>query len=224
MKKSFIVILFAMLFLQGTYNVDASGICSQSIYNNLKREAYNVSFGWELKFDEKHNSYFEVTVSNMNKNILLIFAGETYEVTDSKPFILKTPLEGGKKYEFKFYGGYDNPCVEEYVYTKYLELPKYNKYSELEECIEYEEFALCNKWYEGEIKNETYFKEKLEEYKKSLEKPEEKPPVEKEKNIFEKIIDFYLDNIMFTLPITVIFVVVIAVFVVIKIRKSRNRP
>jgi len=223
MKKIVAILVLAFIFLQNPYEVKAANICTKTIYNELKRDAYQVSFGWELKFDEKNNYYFEVTVSNMNSNVLLVFGGITYEANDTGIFKLNSPLEGGKNYEFNFYGGYDSPCVEEYVYTTYLQLPKYNKYSELDECIEYEEFALCNKWYKGEIESNEYFYQKLEEYKKSLEKPEEKPPVEKEKNVFERILEFYLENIVFTLPITILFVLLVVILIIVKIRRSRKR-
>ena len=121
------------------------------------------------------------------------------------------------------YGEYGYACVGEFLYSKKVKLPKYNKYSEYDDCIEYEEFPLCNKWYDGEIDNDDYFYQKLEEYKNSL-KPAEKPAnVKEEKNLFQKIIDFYMDNIAFTLPITIILALIIIVLIIRKIIIKRKR-
>lgn len=225
MKKSYIALFsIFLLFAFLPFKVDAANICTGSKYNELKREAYQVELSWELKFDKDNNHYFQVTVANMNKNILLVFGDVTYEGDNNKnPILIEATLEGGNTYEFKFYGGYDNPCVEEYIYTKRLELPKYNKYNELEECIEYEEFPLCNKWYSGDIKDEDYFLEQLEIYKKSLEKPEEPKPEIDNRTIFDKIIDFYIGNIVITLPITVLLFILIIVIIISKIKKSKNK-
>ena len=223
MKK---ILILSLLFfpLISIINVDAANICTATKYNELKREAYKVELTWDLKFDDAHNHYFEVTVANMNKDVLLKFGDAVYEANDDgSQFIINTVLEGGNTYEFKFYGGYDNPCVEEYIYTKELTLPKYNKYNELEECIEYEEFPLCNKWYPGDIKDKDYFLEQLEIYKKSLEKPEEPKPVVENKNIFQKIWDFYINNIKITFPITMLIILSIIILVIIKIRKKKKK-
>ena len=225
-NKVFVFLLLSIfIFIQSILKVDAANICTQTIYNELKRDAYKVSLSWELKFDEKNNGYFEVTVSNMNSNILLVFAGMTYEIEEqNETFKINSPLLGGKTYEFEFYGGYNSPCTEEYIYTKYLTLPNYNSYSELEECIEYEEFPLCNKWYDGVIESKEYFYSKLEEYIESLKSEDnpEKPKTE-EKNIFEKIIDFYFENIIITLPTTILFLVFIIIINILKVKKAKQR-
>ena len=223
MKKNFIfiVLCFSLFF---NIKVDAANICTANKYNELKREAYKVELSWELKFDTDHNYYFEVTVANMNKNILLKFGDSVYEANDDgSQFVLNTNLEGGNTYEFEFYGGYDNTCVEEYIYTKNLSLPKYNRYNELEECIEYEEFPLCNKWYSGEIKDKDYFLEQLEIYKKSLVEPEKPKPAIDDRDFFQKILDFYVDNIKVTFPITIIIVLLIIILVFIKIKNEKKK-
>lgn len=225
MKKLLIVffLIFSISSL-GNIEVDAANICTATKYNELKREAYKATVSWELKFDEKNSHYFEVTVSNMNSSVILKFGDAIYESKeDGSAFKINARLNGGNTYEFNFYGGYDHPCVEEYVYTKRLEIPNYNKYSELDDCIEYEEFPLCNKWYSGTIEDEDYFYEKLEIYKKSLEKPIEPAPTPKEKKIFEKIIDFYIENIAIALPITILIVILTIILIVVRVRRAKRR-
>ena len=222
--KKIIFVLFLTLFSFNILDVDAANICNGSKYNELTIDSLDVEYKWELKFDENHIHYFEVTVANMKDTLLLIYDGVTYEAKENgAPFKINSYFQGGKTYELKLYGGYGHPCVEEYVDSTYLEIPKYNTYSELEECIEYEEFYLCNKWYDGEIESKDYFLQQLELYKASLEKPEEPKPPVVEKTFIEKIVDFYMENIMLTLPITVLIVVLTVVFIVIRIKRSRER-
>lgn len=221
--RNFILFILSCLFFS-VIDVEAANICSANKYNALKKEAYKVAFAWDLKFDENNESYFEITVSNMSDQILLKFNDIIYdgeEIDDT--FVIETRVEGGKTYKFNFYGGYSHPCVEEYVYTKSLSVPKYNKFSEYKECIEYEEFPLCNKWYEGFIRDEADFYDRLETYKKSLLTEEVVEQPEREKNIFEKVIEFYVNNILITLPATIIIIAFILVIVIVKVKRSKNR-
>jgi len=166
--------------------IDAA-ICTKSIYAELKEKASNIKADWELKFDEKENHYFVVNLSNIDKDLMLIFAGNVYEPKDGK-INMTIPLEGGKNYEFKFYGAYYHPCVEEYVYTKNLKIPKYNTYSKLDECKKYSDWELCDEWYQGEIEDYDDFYLKLEEYKKKIESGEIVPKSKKEEKKITLII------------------------------------
>ena len=139
------------------------------------------------------------------------------------------------------YGGYDTDCVEEFLYKKTIKIPKYNVYSEREECIEYEEFPLCNKWYSGEISGDEFFlkhesedflvdaKDKLSstQLTKNIDSLKKTEPEKKEeiveKNIFEKIIDFYVKYIVICLPITIIIVGVVVFFIVRRLIRRKNR-
>lgn len=222
-KKVIIYCLFALCFFF-PIPADAANLCTGSRYNELKRAAYNVQLSWNLKFDSDNKPYFEITASNMNKDVLLIFNDSVYETpNDNATIVIASYLDGGHTYEFKFYGGYDSPCAEEYIYTRQLKVPKYNTYSESEECIEYEEFPLCGKWYEGSIRDREYFLEQLEIYKKSIEKPVEPEPVVDTRTTFQKIIDYYVQNLSITLPITIVFVGLVVTIIVIRIVKSRKR-
>lgn len=171
MRKIYILILFALsIFLIYPNHVNAA-LCTKTVYNKLKEKIDDIELKWNLKFDEKDNHYFEVDISNVDKDLMLKFAGNIYEPKDKK-IKVSVPLEGGKIYDFKFYGGYDNPCVEEYVGTKNLKIPKYNIYSKYNECKKYSEWELCDEWYQGEIKDNNDFHTQLEEYKKKIESGE----------------------------------------------------
>mgnify|MGYP003571466526 CR=1 FL=1 len=219
MKNKIIrLILIAFLFIIFSTNVSAYGLCTSKKYSNLKSKAYKTEFSYELKFDENHNHYFEITVNNLDKDVILIFNGITYEAKDNgEPFTIETKLEDGLTYEFSLYGGYDTDCVEEFLYKKKLTIPKYNVYSERDECIEYEEFYMCNKWFQGEIPNDEYFKEKLNEYIESITPKKEEIKEEVQKNFYENIINFYTEHLVITLPITIIVLVLIFYKVIISI-------
>ena len=201
-------------------------ICTSNEQSKLTSKAHKIEFTYTLKFNDKNEAYFEVMYVNLQPGLEIRYGENTYTYSDeeSSGTIKNSFQNTGLTYEFEIYAAYGYPCVGELLYTKTLKLPKYNKYSEYDQCIEYEEFPMCHKWYEGEIENEKYFLDKLEEYKKSLEKPIEKPPVvEEEKNIFEKFIDFYVSNLIISLPVTILIIVSIVFVVIRNIVRRKNR-
>lgn len=171
MKKIFFPLLLFNLFFFLFPKAYAANICTENKYDELKRKASTIQVEWELKFDEKNNNYFEVEVSGVDKDLILIYNDIIYEPANGYIKIF-SQLQGGNTYQFKFYGGYDNPCAEEYVYTKTLQIPKYNKYSELDVCKEYSKWELCDKWYSSPIADEEEFYQKLEEYKEKIKSGE----------------------------------------------------
>ena len=221
MKKNILLLIVAFIFTF-CFVTEVDAYCSTKKHNALKALAYKAELNYELKFDENHNHYFDITVNNVDKDLLIFFNGTIYEPKDGTVY-LSTRLTGGLTYEIKLYGGYDTSCVEEYLYTKKITVPTYNKYSERDECIEYEEFQLCNKWYSGYISGEDEFLERLNDYILTLEKTEKEEVPVKEKNTFEKIIDFYVEHLIITLPITIIIVLLIVYKVVVKIIRRKRR-
>lgn len=221
-NKIIAIVLFISLFLVSE-KVNA-GLCTSGAYNKLKKEAYNVKFSYEMQRDTNGQVYFTVTVMNFTENVILIQGDSVYEFKNTgDTFNLTQTFKGGETIKFSLYGGYDTDCVEEYLYSKSLKIPKYNTYSELDECFEYEEFELCNKWYQGNIPSEAYFMQKLEEYKESIKPVEEEKKVEEEKSLFEQVINFYVDNIIFTLPLTILVIGIIIFIIVRKEIRKKNR-
>ncbi len=212
-----------LLLLLIPFNVKAANICTANKYNALKAKAFKIELSYELKFDEKHNPYFEITVMNMTEDLILKFNSTIYEAKENGTFVINTKLQGGNTYKFNFYGGYNNACVEQFIYSKSLTLPRYNIFSEREECIEYEDFPLCRKWYSKEIGSETEFLDALEEYKKTLEKKEPIDLDTDEKGLFDKLIEFYQNNLIITLPITLAIVGGALYYVARKVIKKKKR-
>lgn len=216
--------IFVFLFLiLAPFKVDAIPLCSTKIFNELKTKAYNVKFNYELKQNEEGDYYFSVSIANLTEELEVRYNGQTYSYSKDDPIIEMIPnFTGNKTYEFDIYVTYGHTCVGEKAYTKRLTLPKYNPFSELDECIEYEEFPLCSKWYKGNIPDYNYFTQKLNEYIDGLNK--EDPGVPKDnRNIFQKLIDLYMDHLIISIPLTVVVVGAIAFLVVRNIIRRKNR-
>lgn len=224
--KCFLFVSLFTLFFSMDNVYAARQICSSNEQMKLENKARKVDFTYTLKFNEDNKPYFEVMYFNLQAGLEIRYGENTYVFSDDQSTgkIQNSFQNNGGVYEFDIYAAYGYPCVGEHLYTKKLQLPKYNIYSEYDECIEFEEFPMCRKWYEGEIENEAHFYEELEKYKKSLEKPDEKPPVvEEEKNIFEKFIELYLDNLLISIPITVVLVLGIVVIIIRNMIRRKNR-
>lgn len=210
-KNVMVLIAFLLVFFISNQNVNAANICTSSKYDDLKKKTASIEAKWDLKFDDSNNSYFEITFDNVDDDVMLLFMGAYYEPKNNK-IQLDNMFEGGTTYQFKFYAGYDNPCVEEYLYTKSLKVPVYNKYSEMDECKENSEWELCDKWYDGYIQDEEDFRNKLDEY---LHSDEKKEVIINQKNneTKKKIIIFS----------SIVLIIVILIICFTKKKKNKNR-
>lgn len=224
MKRLIKYLIAFLLFFVVIPNVNAARqVCSKSAMSEMKTKAYQISLNYELKEREDGSKFFEITVANIPKEIDVLYQGSYIGKNDEgKSSIDLLEEAGGTTLEFDMYVAYGYPCVQTKVSTKRLTLPKYNKYSELDLCIEYEEFPLCNKWYQGNIKSFDEFIEKLDQYRESLNKKPTEREI-KEKKFFEKIIDFYTENALFTIPITILLIVAIIFLVVKTIIRRKQR-
>ena len=227
-KKLMVLFIFPLfIFSFFTLDVDAARqVCSKSAESKMRAKAYKVEFSYELKFDSSGEAYFEISYANLQEGIEIHYGENVYKYDpENTSGTIKTLFQNtGATHQFDMYASYGYPCVGEKMYSKKVTLPKFNKYSQYDECIEYEEFALCHKWYKGNIENEEEFYDKLNEYILSLQVEEEKPVEEpEEKNIFEKFIDFYVKNLIITLPVTILLLVVILVVVIRKIIRRKKR-
>ncbi len=226
-KKTFIVLLlfFSFLFLN-KINIFAARIpCSSKALSEQKNKANKLSFNYQLKYDEFDVHYYEVTVTNLSPGIEFDYGGITYHYDEGKTVYKLIPrFVGGNTLEFEIFSSYDFPCVGEKLGTKKITIPKYNIYSEYSECIEYEEFPMCHVHYEKEIKHPKYFYESLENYKKSLlAKETEKPEEKSDLNFWNILILLYLNNLFFSIPLTIIFVFIVVYYSLIKPFKNKRK-
>lgn len=224
MKKMFVVLIpvFLLLFIPRVYAARIA--CTNDNMSKMMAKAYKVTANYEFINDDG-NHYFLIRITNVEKGIEVRVDGQVFKNTTGEEQIFEY-----KKYatdfvslEIKMYSAYGYPCVDELLYTKRLNLPKYNFYSERSECIEYEEFPLCNKWYQGNIKDNEEFETKLKSYINSLNSVEENEKSIEGKNIFEKFIDFYVKNIVYTVFVTVIVITGLGYYIVKKLISRKNR-
>lgn len=228
MKKNtlllIIISIFTFFFIlvpSDVYAIDP--ICSSKKFNAIRQEASKLKVKYDLTFDKNHQAFFLVTMTDVSQNLYLNLNG--YMITPDEDGVIKLSymFEGGKQYIFEFYVSQEVTCADTFVTSRTVNMPKYNYYSEREECLEYEEFPLCNTWYKGTIRNEEQFLIELEAYKGTLSNKSstDKP----NRNIFERVGDFYTDNIGITGPITAIVILAVAIIVVRKLilRKQRVR-
>lgn len=212
---------FVFCFFSFTTFVDAA-ICSRATFNRLEEEAKNIKISYELKKEHLYASYL-VKVSNLTKNIKIVYGGMEYTYNskiDSHDVV--GTFEVGKSYSFQVIATTTTGCAGNLVYTKKVTLPFYNVYYDLDECIGYEDFPMCQKNYSKEITSYEYFMEELEKYKQSLIE-EEKPPVDEEPSNWEKFVEFYMKNLIISIPITVVLVLIILTIPVIVIVKRRKK-
>lgn len=220
-----IIFFFVINFTVFPYKVEAvREVCTSKVLSEQKNKAHNIKFEYELKYDEYGSYYYEVSFTNIKEGIEFTYGGVTYKYLEQTPVQTLIPMfEGGTTLELEMFVAYGYPCVGEEIGTKKIKLPKYNKYSEYNECIEYEEFVLCGKNYEGDIPNPQYFYDKLEEYKLLIntDKPIDKK--EKSKTVIEKLVDLYINNLIITLPITIIIVGLVSHYIIKKIINKKQR-
>lgn len=210
MKKNILYFTLFLLLMLGIEKVYASDLCTSSKSRDLQKKVNQIEAKADLVFDENKNASFTITFSNVDKDLMLFFYGDYYEPKDGV-IVLENAFEGGNTYNFKFYGGYDHSCVEEFVGYKTLKVKKYNKYSQMKECEENSEWELCDEWYDGEIIDEEDFLNKLDEYLHSDEKKEVIAQKDKEETRKKLII-----------AAVVSVVVVGTAWCVVKVRKTKK--
>ncbi len=217
--------LFLILLLLFIPKVDAARIvCSSNNMSKMRAKAYKIAVNYEF-INNDGDRYFLIRIMNVEKGLEVKADGHVFinGTGDQQVFEFKKYSNELVTIPIEIYSGYGYPCVGEILYTKKIDLPKYNLYSERPECIEYEEFPLCNKWYQGNIKNYEEFEIKLQNYIDSLKPVEEKEKEKEEKGMLQKIIDFYIEHIVYTGLITVVVIVGLGYYIAKKLINRKNR-
>ncbi len=221
-KKVVLLLLFVIFIIPNTvlaYRIP----CTTKNLNKLKNAAYSVNITYDFKDGENNTHYFEIYVSGLTSGLEVRYGNMMVSYDANKDIQSITTNEGGNvTYNFDIYAAPGSACDGYKVLSKSITLPKYNVYSEREECVEYEEFRLCNKWSKENIPNGAYFDDELAKYKASLNKKSEDPDRPKS-NIFDKFIDFYLDNLYICIPITIVLAGALVFIIIRSIIRRKNR-
>lgn len=221
-RLKFILIVFALIFVL-PLKVNAVGICPAKQISKYRTDAQKIKFSYELYKVEEEQGLFYVTATNVNPNIVIEFEGIEYRASnDSTSIKIEETFLQNREYKFNIRTNDDlDICPRAYLTTKTIKTPKYNPYSELDVCIEYEEFPLCHKYYSGEIKDYNEFNTKLKEFINDTKS--DIPPVKDDRNIFQILIDLYMDNIEISVAITTLIVLIILLHIGRKIYRKSKR-
>lgn len=222
-----LIVVFLFLF---KVDVNAAGTCTTEEQKILKIEAENIVFAYELVHDTDERTdieyYYNITINNLGKNLIVEQGNAVYdksyenangEINISKSYMI------GETVSFKILGGPNTKCQNEKIMTELITLPYYNKYSTREECKEYSEYDICKTNINTTNVSEKKFLEEIEKVKKIEEEKNKTSPQKKEETIFQKIINFYKENITFLLPITIGVIVLIGIIIRIIINKNKKK-
>lgn len=212
MKK---VLLFIILLLIPK-TVDAY-YCNYNLYNSTLKKAQNVNImtSYEIVGDI---AAFNIRIYNLQPYQYIIDEknGITYYYNEAVDGILTIHnVTQPMVYKFGVYST-ENYCDTNALATLYVEIPTYNKYYKDTICKGIESYKLCQKW--SSI-NMTYdeFKKNVNDYKENLNSKQE--IINEHKNIYETILEFYLQYYYLILPI----IVVIGGVLILIIKKRENK-
>jgi len=227
--KKFLVIVGFLFFLLYPIKADAQ-ICTSAEYDKALKDAYNVKITHELGFEDGlwYEPYYELTISNMTKNIQILYNNVFYEYGMDKEhpdsIIVSTFASLDSTASFSIYPVDGSPCMGYVIHTINHNLPYFNVYINTDECVAYPKFSLCARDYRGNADADEFLVE-LENYiaqtgVKPVEPKEEK---EEKKGVFESIIDFYLENKIISIPLTIIFISCIVILANRHISQKKKR-
>lgn len=216
-----VMLVLVCFFVFQTVN---AATCTTEELNQLKQEAHNVKFNYEIEVkevDDSHTYYFDVIATNFNENLYvetpygMVLGFDTNEGNQKRYFIDKF-LEGSK-YTFNIYSSDKTSCENTKLSTKTLDVPYFNDYSLKEECIGNEDFDMCQKHYSDYIKSDEVFQKALKEYKENGGKKVK----DKDKSMVEVVLSFLTNPIV--IVGAVIVVAVIILLIIRAIRKNKKR-
>ncbi len=234
MKKrlSCLFILLGVIFFG--VNVHAAS-CSAEELKNMKLEAQNIEFKYELVLKNYANSAdedygYDVILTGINDRFYFLAGNYDYLVDYSKAVdgsitISNVFNDGGYKSKIKVYGSSKSECKDELVRTIYITFPYYNSYSTRKECKGLEEYKICQKTTNTTNIKEQQFLEQIENAKKieKSKKEKQEPKQKEEKNIFVEFFNYYSKNKIYTIPLTIALVVIVVVIAFMISKKKKKQ-
>ena len=197
MKKCLLVL---MLFVLCPIQSKAI-MCNNESKVKYSEMAKNISVSYEYQ-EVDNDIVFNIKITNIPETFIIedYRTGKKYRYSSSELVIPN--VSKNTSYKFNILKD-DQFCSGEILYTHYINIPSYNYYYKDEVCKGIEDYKLCNKWLNITVSYEEW-KNKVIEYKNSLNKKDDVLIEEEEKGIFDIIIDFYLDWYYLILPSIII--------------------
>lgn len=247
MKKSLVGVILTSVLLFGPNIVNAESSCSYSEQAELNNIAANVKTTYETvkvktgtiidvdasnEFETVYmdliESGFDIYVLNVTEDIYVKVSNDkndevyTFRNSDTDGGVAKfqtTKTDEMVTYTIEIYANkYD--CTGEIIRKYTMMTPMFNRYSELQVCADNPDFYYCQEFISTETISYESFYKKLNEYVEKVEVEEQK---ENEKNLWEKIKDFYHDNMIAINIAGTVIVIAGVTTTAILIKKRRSR-
>lgn len=178
--------------------------CSYIEQANLRKLASNVTAIYDYE-EYSDNVSFNVTLTNINSNIYILDTtnGFRYDYNGGNEITIKG-YKPDQNIQYKIYP-VQNDCLEDYLFTKYVNLPGFNKYYKDPLCNNNNN-PICYKW---KTNNLTY-----DEFVKMVSKKDEETKEEDNKNVeitlFDKIFEFIMTYYLYMIIGIMIFILPIS--------------
>lgn len=219
MKKVFkLILLFALFAIPEIANAS----CDSNELYRLKKLASNVSYKYDYTEKFLKDGYsevtFEITVTNVFDSLYVKFVEDGTNL-ENKIVLNKVNnevkinnLKPGTTHRFEVYASSSTGCVDERLFSFYVNLPSFNKFYSDELCKNSSENKYCKKWTNLVISEEE-FKKTLKEYNESKisnEDEEEYKPTKRKYEDLENII-LFLNQYVFYVCIPLIIICIIGI-------------
>lgn len=216
------ILIFLIMFFICPFGIKAIKVngCDVSVLSRLKSEASNVNIAYDYYVEEDY-VYYKIILTNITPNMYLYdtSTGKNYYYnnTNSGELIISVPYSNNGKIEFY---SLSNDCSGNKLLTRHYKLPAYNYYYDSALCAGIDNFSACKRWTNNSYTYEE-MKNLTDKYRELLNKgiEQEGDFVEYKKNIFNEIIDWYINNYYYLL-IGIIVICLIVIFI--KKRKSQS--
>lgn len=204
MKK---YLLLVLLFVLCPIQIDAL-MCNNESKVKYSEMARNISVNYEY-LETDNDVIFNIKITNIPETFIIVDVKNNITYNYNSSELIIPNVSKNTSYKFNVLKN-DDACSWEIFYTHYINIPAYNVYYKDEVCKGIEDYKLCSKWLNVTSSYEEW-KNKVVEYKNSLNVSTDEKIKEEEKTVFEVIFDFYLDYYYFILP-TIIVLSLIAVY------------
>lgn len=223
MKRNILLKIVLILVAFFAFDNVYAESCSTKELNTLKQLASNIKVSYELQddtYNESHTYYYVISFLNLSEKFYLQNHGGMIYDYDEMPSRKLENYGEGRTYSFNIYASDKTNCKGTKIVTKKVSLPYYNDYSQKEECKGNEEFELCQPYYSGVIESNDYFYQKLNEYKSKINNDNKK---NEEMTALDRMINLYVNNLIVSIPITVVVIGgIITIGVVLVRRRSKK--
>jgi hypothetical protein len=227
MKKMCGLLLAAIVFVAFKTNVLAlDPACTPTEQLRLRQLVALTQVTYEFyEIKEEATRGFNVTVSGFSPDFYVYDIQKgTYFKYNGNSVVVNGAFAPGMTYNLPFYASDEGVCKGYLITTKTIVLPNYNAYSTDPACIGNAEYELCKKFTSITLPSYSEFRQRLAQYIKDKNKPEENKPEEEKpethETFLEKIEKFLSNNYMVIL--VSIIVVGTSAIVTIEVRKRRS--